>query len=280
MRRTTIANNLTVAKILSVASVGLLLGVLSYAVFHISNYWITAMSSCSTCSEGITKTIFNANHLFLVLLGGWALFGILKVVRFLIHEYRFLQSIKKFTSDDSGVYFIEDANFAAWSGGVFAHSICIDQTFWRSLSADERKALIAHESCHIEKRDALLFFLLGITESAISFPFVSKFLRNLSKRIKLQSEYTADTRAINATSKTALASLLHKALLFETHAHRVSPGIDSEIHERVKLLTAQSTFQPLSKADHNVAFATLMVFGFLVAGLSLNLQPIAHCFIS
>lgn len=280
MKRRRISGNLKIAAILAVASVSMLIVTFAYAGFRLFNYWFEALYICTTCSDNILKTFLNLNHILFLVLGIWSLVSILKVTFFLLREYAFLRSIKSMREEQPNVYLVQNTNFAAWSGGVFRHSICINQDFWQSLSPSEQKALIAHETCHIDRRDALLFFLLGITESALFFPYINRIMNNVSKHMRLQSEYVADCKAIQATGRTALASLLHKALLFETDVNFSGPRIENQIHERVRLLTSGADYRPLSMKARGFAYTSFLLFGFFIFSLSLQTQLTAHCLVA
>ena len=56
----------------------------------------------------------------------------------------------------------------AWVNGILRKKICIDRTFWNTISEDERDALLLHEIGHIENNSYALPFIYSIAVSSIN----------------------------------------------------------------------------------------------------------------
>lgn len=252
----------------------LLLGAMVFSVAGIWEFWTTASVTCVECIKSFAKTFFDPRQVVLCVLFVWSTYRFTKVLRFVFREWSFARMIDQMEPSDRGVYLLASSAHAAWSAGIFSRAICANAQFWETLSSDERSALVAHESWHLKQGDAWFFFALGFIQEVFADPVSRRILATAVKRLQLEREVRADQAAIHATSQGVLGSLLLKALLFEGQSPVAAPGLETVIHERVRLLRGEG-------ADRSVvgwgAFAPAMMIGVLGMSLPVLFPPMVQC---
>ena len=205
----------------------------------ITQHW-NAATGCLACINKFMTHFFATEHI--VALGIIALtsFGLLRVIRLCLREVAFAIQHHRAPSANH-IHIIKKSKGTAWSNGFFHPQIFVSRRFWRKLTHTERNAVIAHEQSHVTHRDMLHFFLLGWSQAILPLPLVTNIIRDLTERARTQSEYLADQAAIQATSRTTLAEVLRKALLFQQTQHLsiASPRIDELLEKRVRCITMQ-----------------------------------------
>lgn len=263
---------------IAMAGTALVLGAFFFSIIRLVQYWSLAIE-CTSCLDSFFANFTSSSNLWFLALLIWSAFGVLQAIRFFLREYRFHQSAKACGVKVQQVHLIDEIPLAAWSSGFFNQQICVNTTFWGQLSLPEQKALIAHESHHIREQHTLAFFLIGWTKAIIPFPYLNRLLDELHRQMRLRSEYEADNNAIQQTSRTIVASLLYKALSFESKSSSFAAArIDSFVVERVKNLTnTEHQGKGVERENHHKTVLVLSLFGASFLFVSLSAEMITSC---
>jgi Zn-dependent protease with chaperone function len=260
--------------VVALLTTAILIGVIVISAMGVWQFWSTASVTCVECLKSFAKTFIEPRHLLLSVLFVWSSYRLTKVLRFVLREWWFSRSLRSLSRTDEGVYLLPSTIHAAWSAGIFSQAICASKDFWSRLSSEEREALVAHESWHLQQGDVWLFFLLGYVQEVFADPLSRRLLSVTVKRLHLERETYADQAAIAKTSEHVLGGLLLKALLFEGQAPLASPGLETVIHERVRALRGEGV--QLTGVSWS-SFAPALFLGMMVMGLPLVFPPMVQC---
>lgn len=188
--------------------------------------------------------------------------GSLALVGHLVYQRRrFLGSLESVPLDDVESHQLLDA----WTGeasmprvaltssdrlrapvALSRGEICVPRTCWEALSAEDRRAVLAHEFAHIERRDPLWFSAAAVTERLF---FFLPWHRSLRKRLNASAEVACDALAAKRVgSSTAVARCLASVATWSASDHAgfavpasvpamaAGPG---ELVDRVRYLLAE-----------------------------------------
>jgi beta-lactamase regulating signal transducer with metallopeptidase domain len=92
-----------------------------------------------------------------------------------------------------------------FAAGVLRPWLCLPAQLERSLSADEREAVIAHELAHLVHQDLLLLSSTRLLAQALGFVPGARWL---ARQVQAQCELAADQRATRSVAPPVLASAL------------------------------------------------------------------------
>lgn len=265
------------ALFLAIFSSVVLFAAFFFSVQQLASYWTASTAQCVECIKSFLNTFFDLEHMLLLGLLLWSMIGITRMGLYFWREREFAKQLHSAPLSKEGVYLIPDAISAAWSAGIFQHAVCANARFWSTLSTQEKKALMAHESSHLQRGDVWLFFFLGIARIVFSDPLSGRLLRSVMNHLRLRSEYDADEAAMKATSKEVLAQLLYKALLFESNAPRFAPGLEGVIHHRVEALVHGFEKPTFSFFQRTTYLMPVMIFGVGILSASMLVDPAIAC---
>jgi Zn-dependent protease with chaperone function len=115
-------------------------------------------------------------------------------------------------------------------------AVVISTGMMRLLSADERRALIAHEDAHLRQNHAVYVVLAGLAAAA------NPLLRPLARQVRLAVELEADAAAADAVGdRRVVARTLARASLAAASAGAAPPGVlalaETDACARVRALT-------------------------------------------
>jgi hypothetical protein len=261
---------------IALVSAAAIIGTLYYSGWLLVEHWQTTLAPCAECIKSFSKHFFVRSHLLPMLLFVGAAVGLIRSVLFIKREIEFHVRYRKHNSM-SPVTLVDSGTLAAWSGGLLQPTIYAHKDFWHSLSPTERLALQTHEQVHVDQQETLQFFCLGLTRALLPIPYVSQALHNYVQHTQLRSEFEADQAAINCTSRETLASLLYKALQFESEPTLVSvPAIDSFIDKRIDYITSEK-HSALPMPNHQSLLLCAFTIGITLSGFYYGVEPIAGC---
>lgn len=260
--------------VVALVTTSILLGAMIFSALGVWQFWSTASVTCVECLKSFLKTFAEPRHLMLAILFVWSTYRFTKVVRYLFREWMFSRSLRQEVQTTDGVYLLPTSVHAAWSAGIFSQAICVSDSFWKQLSSDERVALVAHESWHLKQGDVWLFFLLGYVQQVFADPLSRRLLSGVIHQLYLEREARADQAAVYQTSQRVLGSLLLKALVFEGSAPLAAPGLETVLHERVRMLAGKGGS---SKHISWASFVPVLTFGVLMVLMPILFPPMVQC---
>jgi uncharacterized protein (TIGR03435 family) len=198
--------------------------------------------------------------------------GAAAVVLFWMREWRRMRRIIR-----SGVPLPLDASIPAVSVsanvepgvvGIVRPVLLMPEGIVERLSADQLRAIILHESCHIRRRDNLAAFLHMIVESVFWFhPLVWW----MERRLVEERERACDEEVVRVTSdpKSYAESILNVCRFYTVSRNICMPCVSgvtgSELRKRIEDIMKDKVFQPLNAARKLVLAAA----GALAIGLPL-----------
>lgn len=160
---------------------------------------------------------FDTRWLLLVLAAG----SVLLVGRLALQRARFLRSLERAPLGDAAGQGLLDAWTAEQRIGrvllcasgrlrapivLSSREICVPRSCWDALRGAERRALLAHEFAHIERRDPLWFTAAAVVESVFFFLPWHRMMRH---SLNASAEVACDARAARRVgSPTAVARCL------------------------------------------------------------------------
>ena len=231
----------------------------------IFSHWQSS-AACVQCIGKFTNYFFYTNHLIAVGITLFTSMGIFRILKLCWSEIVFYSRTRG-KRTRKNIEIVDQKNATAWSNGLWSPRIFIGKSFWKKLSTAERAAVIAHETSHVQHRDMLHFFLLAWSKAILPLPVFSSIIRDIMTVARTQSEHLADQAAIAATSRSVLAQLLQKALLFQAQQnHTMSPRIDDVLKKRIRCITMQQCevqYYSLQKSY----LLTVLLFGLMIATL-------------
>lgn len=243
-------------------------------------YWTQAIE-CTACLKSFGSSFFNTHQLFFFTLVFVSSFFLFRGYRFLRKELRFhKQSIQEGVQSNQ-VLLVDNASMAAYSAGFLSQSIIVDKSFWSELTSDEKKALIRHESHHIDQHHSLQFLAIGLAKAMLPIPIIRSTFEQFYLQYRLKSELEADQSAIRLTSRKIVASLLYKAMIFESEISFVSPStIDAMAMKRAKaLVDHQSNIVISLKRDWAHMQFSMVSLSLLLLSLFLSFNTILICLV-
>lgn len=160
---------------------------------------------------------------------------------------------------------VEDSKIFSFCYGLLRPRVCLSTGLLRTLTEDEVKAVLLHESYHIRNRDPLKI-LLGKTAS-IMFFFIPIFAE-IQNYYAFSKEIAADEVVMKHGNKDSLISVLSKLLLSESpkFAGVATLGNVDDLEKRIVYLTKDHKkimFKPsllsLSLTTFVVLFSLLVI---------------------
>ncbi len=261
---------------IALLSAAAIIGTLYYSGWLLVEHWQTTLAPCTECIKSFSRHFFVKSHLLPMLFFGGASIGLIRSLLFIKRELQFHLRYGKQNSNQS-VTIVQNGSLAAWSGGLLRPGIYAHQDFWNNLSECEQLALETHEQVHVDKKEALQFFCLGFVKALLPIPYISKALQHFVQQVQLRSEFEADQTAIECTSRKTLASLLYKALQFESRlALETVPAIDSFIDKRISYITDERK-DVLPKPSHRSLLICTFTVGAALSSFYHIVEPIAGC---
>lgn len=216
------------------------------------------------CQKTFSNVLFTISHsipLFLITLSSIVLLiGLIALVTQIVKTRTYLKrnigkkalfpSILRPVVDELSlngkIDIVEDKNKFSFCYGLLKPRICLSTGFAKTLSPDELKAVLLHESYHLKNRDPLKI-ILGKTISSMFF-FIPLLL-DLQRHYVFIKEIAADEVAIKNINKNFLISALAKLLVSKTpHFGTVAAlGSLDNLEKRILYLTDKQrkvTFRP------------------------------------
>lgn len=105
---------------------------------------------------------------------------------------------------------VKDLNKFSFCYGIFKPRICLSTGLIKTITLEELKAVLVHESYHVKNYDPLKI-ILGQTASLMFF-FIP-ILREIQQHFVLSKEIAADNMAIKYGDRESLVSVLNKLLV-------------------------------------------------------------------
>jgi Zn-dependent protease with chaperone function len=143
--------------------------------------------------------------------------------------------------DDIRFHVIDAPGLGACTTGFLSPRIAVDDTLWRRLSADERRAVLHHEEAHRQRRDPLTLLVLEICSALV--PTRAKKLVQLWQK---DAETECDRHAAEVTrSADSVAAALLAIARYQRETPRVglplgASAAGSELEGRVRVLLADN----------------------------------------
>jgi Zn-dependent protease with chaperone function len=194
---------------------------------------------------------------------------------------RGLRVMHRIEVSDQRLCVIEDDHAQAFCLGYFRPRIFVSTGALEKLSAEELRAVVAHEAHHAGRRDPLRLLVGRAVAEAL---FFLRPLRSIVKRYAELAELAADEAAVRDTGTQPLASAL-----LSFGEHRTPAGVTGIAPERVDHLTGEparwrfSRFSLIGWMAVTVGLFVLAVAGsLLVQGYRLSSTAILEqaCFVS
>ncbi|MBN1590625.1 MAG: DUF1559 domain-containing protein [Pirellulales bacterium] len=142
---------------------------------------------------------------------------------------------------------------------------------WTTWTADECRAVLAHELAHVRSHDCL-FLLLG--QFGVALHFYHPLVHWLSGRLRLEQELAADAAAarISGGQRPYLMTIARLALRGQDRplpwpARTFLPTRSTFLRRIAMLRDSKLSFKRLSPAVHVVLVGMVLFGGFLAAGL-------------
>lgn len=173
---------------------------------HWSGRWFPHChdGECSRHAAHISITSDAGAGLLGVLLLGLGVGSMLLLLR-LLRSRRWLYSLRRLTRVRPAYRLVESDQLLAWCAGLWRPRIYLSQGLVGALSAAQLNAVIAHEQCHIRRRDNLQRLLLQLA-TALWWPSARRAIRADFARA---AETVCDLHALQAgTTRPLLAQVI------------------------------------------------------------------------
>jgi hypothetical protein len=148
--------------------------------------------------------------------------------------------------------------------GWYKPSLAIDNLFWKTLNAEQRRAVLAHERAHLDRRDPLLLMvhrlLVSVGPAGIG--------RQVTRAWLDGAELRADAVAAAATDPAQLASaLVQCARLGNAPVPTVPCWNGGQLEQRVEALLSNKTASASARPDAGF-FDAFVLISICIATLS------------
>ncbi len=167
----------------------------------------------------------------------------------------------------NNVIVVKGNNFSSFCYGLITPKICLSLKLVNSLTKGELKAVLIHESYHLQNKDPLKVLLGHV---AVSMFFFIPILKDFHKSYTLSKELAADQLVIHnrllGDLKSALIKTLHN--LTPTFSGVASFASEEDMEQRIKALTNSHFKADITISMRKMAISIVVIIG---AFIMLNL---------
>ncbi len=233
------------------------------------------------CQKTFSNVIFTFSHsgpLFLIILVATILLiGILTLAVQTLKTRRYLKknlsrkvlipsTLKSITNElnlDGKINVVKDNNKFSFCYGLVKPKICLSTGLLNSLTENELKSVLLHESYHLKNHDPLKI-LLGKT-SAIMFFFIPVFA-DIQKYYAFSKEIAADKVVIKNGNKDSLISVLSKLVVSDSPKFAgVATLINvNDLEKRILYLTGKQIKNTFKPSFTNILLSTFVILFSLI----------------
>lgn len=153
---------------------------------------------------------------------------------------------------------VKDPNKFSFCYGIFKPRICLSTGLIKAITSEELKAVILHESYHIQNHDPLKIIL---SQTASLMFFFIPILREIQQYFALSKEVAADNIAIKYGDRESLISVLNKLLVAPAPAFNGVAALASlgDLEKRILYLTGKQKKAVFKPSLLNISLSTFIV---------------------
>lgn len=210
------------------------------------------------CQQTLNSLMFTLPHslpplfvliLFSVVLTGFLLLTIQlvktrlfvkKILKNRIPNPRKIKNIAQGLSIINKIDVVKDQTYTSFCYGLINPRICISVHLIKKLSDEELKAVLIHESYHLENRDP---FKILLSQVATSMFFFVPTIRDIQKYYTLSKEISADQLVVKTNGLKSLRMALLKIISNPqpTYLGVASIASSDDLEKRIRILTFKET---------------------------------------